>query len=96
MQMRRHDNIAAGRRDVVPKAPLGETAITLKGDPDGEAIKRLRKRLSALAGVHETDYVYLTKKLVVKYDTKALSHSQILQEIERIQDGRQGPKRSSR
>ncbi len=93
--MRRHNNIAAGRRDIVPKAGLGETAITLKNDPDGEAIKRLRKGLSALAGVHETDYHYLTKKLVVKYDAKALSHSQIVQEIERIQDGHQGPKRSS-
>ena len=78
------------------RAELGEMAITLKDDPDGEAIKRLRKRLSALAGVQETDYVYLTKKLVVKYDTKALSHSQIVQEIAKIQEGRQGPKRSCR
>jgi hypothetical protein len=72
----------------VPKAGLSETAITLKDDPDGETIKRLRKKLSALAGVLETDYHYLTKKLVVKYDPNALTHSQIIQEVERARHGR--------
>jgi hypothetical protein len=75
----------------VTKAGLGETAITLKDDPSGETVRRLRKRLSALAGVLETDYHFLTKKLVVKYDPEALTASQIIREVGALHGRKSSP-----
>jgi hypothetical protein len=68
----------------VSKPDSAETVITLKGDPDGEKVQHLLKTLSAVPGVLETDYNLLTRKVIVKYDPKALTDSRIVQEIESI------------
>ena len=71
-----------------------ETVVTLKDDPDGETVKHLQKSLSALAGVQETDFHLLTKKLIVEYDPNELTHFAIIQEIGRVLKERQSQKRA--
>ena len=78
----------------VSRGKSRETVVTLKGDPDGETVQHLQKSLSALAGVLETDYHLLTKKLIVEYDPNELTHFAIVQEIGRALKERQNQKRS--